>query len=100
MEWIEQTITSAFVGLWAKFTGFFTSFITLSFLDPWWSWLAIGLAIIAIAWLLDKFFGGISPWLRALFGVVIIDVIAALALMWFAENKAREHDKPKRKKRS
>jgi len=91
---IADAINSALSDMWAKVVSFFS----LSFLDPFYHWLLLGLFIIAIVCVVSWFFGSLWPTLRAIGGVVILIITFGLYAYAKGEKEARDHDRPKRRK--
>ena len=96
---LEGIIKEVFINLWNEASSTVISFVTLSFLDPFWGWAVYGglsiAALAAVAW----FFGGLSARLRAVCGAFILLILGALAVYRKGENDAREFDKRKKRKK-
>lgn len=75
--------------LWAKIA----YYVTFSFLDPFWGWLAIGICIIAAVCSVCWFFGSWFPVLRPIGGVIVMLVTFGLYAYRKGEHDARAHDK-------
>ena len=92
---IADAINSAVADVWAKTW----AYLSLSFLDPFWGWLFLAViaaaAVSAVVW----FFGSWLPALRAVGGVIILLIAAALFGYRKGEQEAREHDKKWKKRR-
>ncbi len=89
---MADAINSALAEVWAKFA----YYVTFSFLDPFWGWVAIGASIVAVVVLVCWFFGSWFPVLRPIGGVITILVAAMLYAYSRGAREAREHDKRKR----
>lgn len=91
---IADAINSALADVWTKAWGY----LTLSFVDPFWGWLWIGIGICAAVLVITWFFSHWLPQLRAIGGVAILMVIWGLFTYRRGEKDARAHDKKWRRR--
>lgn len=85
---IADAIKSVGESVWAQIS----YYLTLQFLDPFWSWLVVLLGLYFVVMLICYFFGTFWPILRVIGGVMLL--IATFGLYAYArgERDARAHD--------
>lgn len=98
---IDEAIKSLLDGITERLSGAFgwlTGWLTFSFVDPFWHWFLLGLVVIAAATAIAWFFGGLSNFIRAAGGLVVMGVIAMLYAFRKGEEEARDFDKKKKRR--
>jgi hypothetical protein len=83
---ITDAINSAAAAAWAYYA-------TFQFLDPFWGWLCILLAIYAVVMLVCYFFGSFWPFLRVVGGFMLLALTFGLFAYARGERDARAHDR-------
>ena len=91
---IADAINSALADVWTKAW----AYLSLSFLDPFWGWLALGVAVAAGVSLVVWFFGSWMPQLRAIGGVIVLIITFGLIAYRRGESDARQHDRKWRRR--
>ena len=86
---IQDAINTAASEAWAKVI----YYATFQFLDPFWGWAAMLLALYIVVLLLCWFFGTFWPVLRVIGGFLLIGATFGLFAYAKGEADARAHDK-------